>query len=346
MAGADLQDFARRAEPVDARHQRSLQRGRDRQLLHRLLEHVAVLVLVQLLAFEHRFGQLLDEQRHAVGALDDLVEKLRRQRFAAGDVLDQRRARALREPVERQHGDMRLAGPRRLEIRSEGDDKKNRQASAAARPRASKVRARSDRPNARLRTPSAPGRGATALRAVRSARQECGAGCAADRESASAGRSAMPRNSAKELGRRLCGAEQLLKLCRASRPACRRGLKSGGVLELCDDRRQRAALNDAAGRNSAGTICASFFTRSSSAAVRRDLPMPASPASSTTRPSPSLICCQRRSRSSISSSRPISGARLASRNASKRLAMLRSRRIFQAPTGSAKPLSAAGAIAS
>ena len=55
-----------------------------------------VVAVVQLLALEHRLGQLFDEQRHAVGALDDLVEQLRRQRNAAGDVVDQRRALALR----------------------------------------------------------------------------------------------------------------------------------------------------------------------------------------------------------------------------------------------------------
>ena len=56
----------------------------------RPVEHVAVVVLVQLLAFQHGLGQLLDEQRHAVGALDDLVEHAGRQRLAAGDVIHQR----------------------------------------------------------------------------------------------------------------------------------------------------------------------------------------------------------------------------------------------------------------
>jgi hypothetical protein len=41
-----------------------------------------------------------------------------------------------------------------------------------------------------------------------------------------------------------------------------------------------------------------------SAAVSRDLPMPGSPEISTTRPSPLFVCCQRRTSSSTSSSRP------------------------------------------
>jgi class 3 adenylate cyclase len=47
--------------------------------------------------------------------------------------------------------------------------------------------------------------------------------------------------------------------------------------------------------------------RCDSAAVRRDLPIPGSPETSTTRPSPAFPCCQRRSKSSSSSSRPTSG---------------------------------------
>ena len=59
---------------------------------------------------------------------------------------------------------------------------------------------------------------------------------------------------------------------------------------------------------------------SESAAVSRDLPMPGSPEISTTRPSPLFACCQRRSSSSISSSRPTSGVS-PERNASNRLSI-------------------------
>ena len=124
---ADLQHLARGTEPVDPRHQRGLQRRRNRQVLCRLIEHVVIAGFVQSLALEHRLGQLFDEQRHAVGALDDLIEQSGRQFLSAGYMIDQHGPLALRQPVERQHGDVRLPGPGRLKFRTEGDDEKDRQ---------------------------------------------------------------------------------------------------------------------------------------------------------------------------------------------------------------------------
>jgi len=74
-------------------------------------------------AFEDRFGQLFDEERHAVGALDDLVDDLARETGIAGELLDQRRPVAPAEPVQRQHRHMRLTAPGVLKLRPEGDDK-------------------------------------------------------------------------------------------------------------------------------------------------------------------------------------------------------------------------------
>jgi hypothetical protein len=51
--------------------------------------------------FQHRFGQLFDEQRHAVGARDDLVDDLFGETGIAGEPLNQRRAVAPAEPVQR-----------------------------------------------------------------------------------------------------------------------------------------------------------------------------------------------------------------------------------------------------
>ena len=72
---------------------------------------------VAVAAFEHRFGQLLDEQRNAVGALDDLVDGLAGETGIAGEPLDQCRAIAPAEPVQRQRwshaaGRSRRAGTR------------------------------------------------------------------------------------------------------------------------------------------------------------------------------------------------------------------------------------------
>ena len=46
--------------------------------------------------FQHRLGQFLDEQRHAVGALDDLRDDLRRQRRVAGQMPAPARRRRVR----------------------------------------------------------------------------------------------------------------------------------------------------------------------------------------------------------------------------------------------------------
>ena len=62
-----------------------------------------------------------------------------------------------------------------------------------------------------------------------------------------------------------------------------------------------------ASRNSAAACAARSRYACDSAAVSRDLPIPGSPETSTTRPSPSFACCQRRSNRSSSSSRPTSG---------------------------------------
>lgn len=81
--------------------------------------------------------------------------------------------------------------------------------------------------------------------------------------------------------------------------------------------------------------------RCDSAAVSRDLPIPGSPQTNTTRPSPDFACCQRRSSWSSSSSRPTSGA-VPERNASNRLATPLSPTTRQARCGSAKPASGWG----
>ena len=53
---------------------------------------VAVARVAQQTRLQHRLGELLDEQRHAVGARHDLLQHLRRQRLAAGDPCHHRRA--------------------------------------------------------------------------------------------------------------------------------------------------------------------------------------------------------------------------------------------------------------
>src|SRR3954452_24265877 len=86
-------------------------------------------------------------------------------------------------------------------------------------------------------------------------------------------------------------------------------------------------------------MCGSLAMFSKSAAVSRDLPMPASPDRSTTWPSPLFALAQRRSSSSYSSSRPTRAVRPLACRASKRLSTELARSAAQTCTDSGMPLS-------
>jgi hypothetical protein len=90
-------------------------------------------------------------------------------------------------------------------------------------------------------------------------------------------------------------------------------------------------------QNERRRVCASPTSRSMRVCARRDLPMPGSPDTSTTEPSPLFACCQRRSSIASSSSRPTSGVAVA-QSASNRLSARLSRNTCAATTGAAKPL--------
>ena len=104
-----------------------MQCRRDRKRGQRTIEHVPFPLLAQQTTFQHAFGQFLDEQRHAVGAIDDLLDDLFGQSLAAGDLLCQSRPVVPVQASERHHAHLRLAGPRRLEVRAERQDQQHRQ---------------------------------------------------------------------------------------------------------------------------------------------------------------------------------------------------------------------------
>ena len=74
--GADLRDFARFAEPVEPRRERLLKRRRDR------------LRAARLAALEQKARDLLDEQRHATGALVDPLDDVPGQRMMGREFTD------------------------------------------------------------------------------------------------------------------------------------------------------------------------------------------------------------------------------------------------------------------
>jgi hypothetical protein len=77
-ARPDLGHLLHRDQAVEARHQRITQGRRDSQCGQGPVQHQAPVALLEHPGFEHRLGQLLDEQRHTVGLGDDLVEDLGR----------------------------------------------------------------------------------------------------------------------------------------------------------------------------------------------------------------------------------------------------------------------------
>ena len=75
--------------------------------------------------FQHRLGHFLDEQRNAIGALDDVLPDARRQRLVADDAVDHGVDFALAQPIESEGGHVWSSDPRRLELRSERDDQQH-----------------------------------------------------------------------------------------------------------------------------------------------------------------------------------------------------------------------------
>ena len=99
-----------------------MERRRDRQRRHRPRHRIVVAGFREHAALDHGLGQLLDEQRHAIGAIDDLVGDLLGQGLAAGHVRDHLGALPGRQAVETEQGHVRAADPGWRELRPEGDD--------------------------------------------------------------------------------------------------------------------------------------------------------------------------------------------------------------------------------
>ena len=111
--GADLRDLLDRGEAVEARKQRVVERRGDRERRQRAGKLVAVARVREQARLEHRLGQLLDEQGHAVGLGDDLRGTSAGRALAPTTRSTMRRALAAAEPGERQRADVRLARPGR-----------------------------------------------------------------------------------------------------------------------------------------------------------------------------------------------------------------------------------------
>jgi hypothetical protein len=74
--GADLGDLLDRRQPVETRGQRILQCRRNGERRQRPVDAPALRSGDEQAALEHRLGQFLDKERHAVGLGDDLRRHL------------------------------------------------------------------------------------------------------------------------------------------------------------------------------------------------------------------------------------------------------------------------------
>ena len=104
-----------------------MQRRRNGERRQRARQLVAIAGIREQPGFQHRLGQLFDEQRHAVGARHDLLDDFGRQRLVARDPRHQIGALAPTEAAHSQRSHVCLSGPGRLELRPEGDQDQDRQ---------------------------------------------------------------------------------------------------------------------------------------------------------------------------------------------------------------------------
>ena len=99
---------------------------RDRQRRQWPVEPIALGVLDEDARFQHRLGEFLDEQRVPVGLGDDLFHHFSGRHAAAGHPRHHAFNVVAVEATERQGADVGETNPGRLELRSEGEQCKDR----------------------------------------------------------------------------------------------------------------------------------------------------------------------------------------------------------------------------
>jgi hypothetical protein len=89
--------------------------GRNRQRGQQSDQFIALADVFQQAELQHRLGQLFDEQGHAVGLFDDLVQHLGGQRLATGHLQHQLADLGTRQSAQTQRVDLRPGAPGWLE---------------------------------------------------------------------------------------------------------------------------------------------------------------------------------------------------------------------------------------
>ena len=120
--GADLRQLARPGVAVETCHQRTVERRRNRHGLGAGRDLEAVAAIHDEFQLKHGLGQLLDEERDAVGADDDLAQQRRRHRLVAREMLHDRLTLRSRQAIDRQHLCISMIDQRRRLLRPIGDE--------------------------------------------------------------------------------------------------------------------------------------------------------------------------------------------------------------------------------
>jgi aryl carrier-like protein len=119
--GCRLGDLLDRRQAVEAGDERIVQGRGNRQQWQRPAQRQAAATLLEDPHLEHGLGQFLDEQRHAVGLGEDLLQHFVGKRFVARQGLHHGLARLPPNPVQGERRDVRVPAPRRGKHRSIGN---------------------------------------------------------------------------------------------------------------------------------------------------------------------------------------------------------------------------------
>ena len=114
-----------RGQAVQPRHQRVVQRGRNRQRGEEPGQLIALGLLLEQAGLQHHLRQLFDKQRHPIGLGHDLLDDLRGQGLAVGDLADHLHGLALGQPVQRDLGEVRAPRPGRAEVGPKGPQRQD-----------------------------------------------------------------------------------------------------------------------------------------------------------------------------------------------------------------------------
>jgi hypothetical protein len=116
--GCDLRNFSSGRQSIEPGQKRGLERRWDRQRDDRPGHGVMVSGIGHPSALDDRLGQLLDEQRHTIRTINDLIGNLRGQCLASGYVRDHLGAMPRGQAAEAKQCHVRTADPGRRELRS------------------------------------------------------------------------------------------------------------------------------------------------------------------------------------------------------------------------------------